>query len=211
MMTPDPFPHIILDGEWRGVDVQEALREMVWLRATHPTAWQTYSNGHEQKHAMTFSRALHLGAEHCAAIGRGLASPMWIARLERLTGLEGLTFDDLGGGLHYIPLGGFLDVHVDFNRHDDGRYRRVNVLVYLNHTDPSGALELWATKDSGPSVSIYTAPNRTVVFLTSDTSWHGHPSPLAGTGPRCSLAAYYYTSTPPERVSEPHSTIFLED
>lgn len=210
-MTPEPFPHIVLDGEWMDSDVHRAHAEMIWLMASHgESAWQTYGNRHERKHAMTFGMAAQRGATACAGIGSALASKSWIAKLERLTGLHGLTFDDLGGGLHYIPLGGFLDVHVDFNRHDDGRYRRINCLVYLNETHPSGALELWATKDSGPSVRIDTKPNRTAIFLTGETSWHGHPHPLEGAGPRCSLAAYYYQDREPDGAAPAHSTIFID-
>ena len=49
-----------------------------------------------------------------------------------------------------------------------------------------------------------------VAFRTSETSWHGHPMPLAGTEERRSLAAYYYTDEPPPGVKAPHSTIYVE-
>lgn len=207
-MNPDPFPHLVLDDLWDDGLIAGAHSEVLDLREAD-APWQRYENAHERKLAMTFGAAAELGAVDCARIGHHLASPWWIAALEARTGLTGLSFDDLGGGLHLIEPGGFLDVHVDFNRHNDGRYRRVNVLVYLCETGPGGELELWRDATSGPVVSIAPAANRTALFLTGETSWHGHPHPLQGTVPRCSLAAYYYTTTPPPAVAEPHSTIFL--
>ena len=54
--------------------------------------------------------------------------------------------------------------------------------------------------------------NRTVVFSTSDTSYHGHPHPL--TSPpgvtRKSVSLYYYTAgRPADERSAPHDTIFV--
>ena len=210
-LTPEPFPHIVLDGEWPHDRLYRALLEVLRLRTDRPDAWQVYSNAREGKRAMTFAQARELGATHVGEMGDMLADPDWIEMLEQITGLSGLSFDDLGGGVHLIEPGGFLGVHVDFNRHDDGRYRRINVLVYLNDTDASGELELWADEHSGPVAVVRPAFNRTAIFLTGETSWHGHPKPLTGTSPRCSLAAYYYTAEPPPAVADPHSTIFLED
>jgi hypothetical protein len=208
-VNPDPFPHLVLDGEWSDDLIGGAHAEMLGLFRTAPGAWQLYSNGHEGKLAMTFGHAERCGAVACADMGRLLASPEWIARLEDMTGLTGLSFDDLGGGLHLIPLGGHLDVHIDFNRHRDGRYRRINCLVYLCETGSGGALELWRDETSGPVVTIEPKANRTAIFLTGETSWHGHPHQLQGEALRCSLAAYYYTTTPPDGVAVPHSTVFL--
>jgi hypothetical protein len=55
--------------------------------------------------------------------------------------------------------------------------------------------------------------NRTVIFSTTDTSFHGHPHPL--TSPpgvtRKSISLYYYTAgRPAEERSAPHDTIFRE-
>jgi len=53
--------------------------------------------------------------------------------------------------------------------------------------------------------------NRTVVFSTTDFSFHGHPDPL--TCPkgwsRKSIAMYYYTNGRPEEEESPvHTTVF---
>ena len=53
--------------------------------------------------------------------------------------------------------------------------------------------------------------NRTVVFSTTDFSYHGHPTPLACPEGRSrkSVSFYYYTNgRPDEERSAPHDTIF---
>jgi hypothetical protein len=55
--------------------------------------------------------------------------------------------------------------------------------------------------------------NRTVVFSTTDTSFHGHPHPLMSPEgvTRKSVSLYYYTAgRPEEERSEPHDTIFKD-
>ncbi len=55
--------------------------------------------------------------------------------------------------------------------------------------------------------------NRTVVFSTTDFSFHGHPRPWRarpGTS-RKSVSFYYYSNGRPESErSKPHDTIFRE-
>lgn len=205
-MTPtfDPFPHLVLTGLWDHDLLAAAHAEFDW--AVAPTAWQTYDNQHELKRAARFAS----GGPACQVIGATLASPDWCQYLSDAFHIPGLTFDDLGGGLHWITEGGHLDMHVDFNQHPNGRHRRLNCLVYLNkETDPSGDLLLsWGYADAPDPVRIPAKANTTVIFETSDTSWHGHPTPLTGPDRR-SLAAYYYTETAPETATWPHDTIFL--
>ena len=52
--------------------------------------------------------------------------------------------------------------------------------------------------------------NTTVIFNTTDKSWHGHPDPMNCPEHivRRSLAFYYYTK--PEVESEAHNTIYVE-
>jgi len=204
-VTVDPFPHVVMNGLWDSTLLRTARSE---FDLVPDGAWQVFDNDHERKRGVPFSG----GGAACRLVGERLASPEWCKLLSDLFGVPDLMFDDLGGGLHDIRPGGFLDVHVDFNRHPNGRYRRINCLVYLNDDpDPSGNLELRAGPwdESHESVSIPAKLNSTVAFLTSETSWHGHPIPLAGAASRRSLAAYYYTETPPDGdLAEPHSTIF---
>jgi Rps23 Pro-64 3,4-dihydroxylase Tpa1-like proline 4-hydroxylase len=48
--------------------------------------------------------------------------------------------------------------------------------------------------------------NRTVIFETSDHSWHGHPVPADRW--RKSVAAYFFTDEPPEGYHSDHSTVW---
>lgn len=206
-MIADPFPHTISDYAW-DLDFLRCTREEFDLIPA--AAWQQFRNPREHKNAITFEQARTLGAEHCWSIRKYLADPGTIGRLEDVTGIAGLEFDELGGGLHEIPVGGHLAVHVDFNRDDHDRHRRVNLLLYLNEgwkPEWGGQLELWGKNP----VVVQPEMGAEVIFVCSETSWHGHPRPVTGPFPRRSLAAYYFTRNPPPDEAEPHSTIFLED
>ena len=92
--------------------------------------------------------------------------------------------------------------------------RRVNVLIYLNQgwtEENGGALELWNRDLTECGSRIAPVFNRTVVFNTTDHSFHGHPDPVrcpAGES-RKSIAMYYFTTGRPEAErSERHSTIW---
>ncbi len=111
--------------------------------------------------------------------------------------------------------GGFLKVHADFNWHPKLKLdRRLNVLIYLNRDwkdEYGGALELWDRSMTGPEKSVLPVFNRTVVFSTTDFSYHGHPHPLAcpEATTRKSVSLYYYSNgRPDEEKSAPHDTIF---
>ena len=106
-------------------------------------------------------------------------------------------------------------MHTDFNWHPKLRLdRRLNLLVYLNKDwkeEYGGHLELWDREMSHCEQKILPVFNRTVVFSTTDFSYHGHPTPLAcpeGMS-RKSVSFYYYTNgRPEEERSAPHDTIF---
>src|SRR5438034_178076 len=84
--------------------------------------------------------------------------------------------------VHAEP-GGFLKVHVDFNVHPKLKLdRRLNMLIYLNkewREEWGGDLELWDADRTMCRKKIAPLFNRTVVFSTGDSSFHGHPHPLA--------------------------------
>jgi hypothetical protein len=76
--------------------------------------------------------------------------------------------------------------------------RALNILVYFNpdwKPQYNGSLELWDAQMKNCVKAVSPDFNRCVIFLTSETSFHGLPKPL--TVPpgiaRRSLAAYYYT------------------
>lgn len=200
--TAQPFPHLVLDD----VFTEEALES---LSATfdRPDGWHHYENA---------KRGLMGVADHPAVAP--LLGDVAVDLLSNLTGVPDLVIDPTlrGGGLHGIPPGGKLGIHVDFNRHPDLPLRRaVNTLLYLNkdwQDDYGGKLTL--TDRAGQSLEIEPRWNRWVIFGYSETAWHGHPEPL--TCPpdreRRSLALYYYTPMTPAEDADLafHTTIYAE-
>jgi len=122
-------------------------------------------------------------------------------------GIDGLQMETIGGGYHLIPPGGYLGIHTDFSRSPQTQqYRRLNVLTYLNvdwGDDDGGELELW--DDTRCIESIKPEFGTTVAFVTSSTSWHGHPKPTKRW--RASLAGYFFTADPPPDFRE-QSTVW---
>jgi hypothetical protein len=193
-----PFRHAVIDGWWPELDLRGVLAEF-----PDPTApgWKRYSNSTERK------------LEGPPGLWGPLTRQMFqrveqrTPELEELFGISGLHMETIGGGYHLIEPGGYLAVHADFNKSPrTGRYRRLNLLVYLNDdwTDPGGHLELWDAERC--AADITPEFNRTVIFETSSTSWHGHPTPASRY--RRSVAAYFFTDEAPEGYTAEHSTVW---
>lgn len=210
----DPFPHIVIDGLFDDADLERVLAEfptpeqMRWRRFESPLE-KKLGYFHEDSVVTTNIRAF-LDAMN------GFEMLLW---LEAVTGMDGLIPDPYfgGGGLHQIEPGGFLKIHADFNVHPKLKLdRRANMLIYLNkgwREEWGGHLELWNGSMTECRKRIAPLFNRTVIFSTTDTSYHGHPHPL--TAPdgvtRKSVSLYYYTAgRPAEEMSRPHDTIFRE-
>ena len=146
-----------------------------------------------------------------------MSAPPVLQFLEALTGIEGLIPDPYfgGAGPHQIEPGGFLKIHADFNWHPLLKLdRRLNLIVYLNREwreEYGGHIELWDREMTRCERKVLPVWNRTVVFNTTDFSYHGHPEPLAsppGTT-RKSVSFYYYSNgRPAEERSAPHDTLF---
>lgn len=198
--STDPFRHWVLDGQFDPQTLREILEE-----------WPSPKEMHSKAHTTSMkAQARHgLGEKTRDFIGF-LNSPQWISVLEKITGMGELLADPelTGGGLHEIPPGGFLKMHVDFNWHPRLQaVRKLNLLLYLNE-DWKWNGELILSKDGVERTKVI-APlfNRCVIFPTTDTSWHGHPDPLTAPRSRRSIALYYYRKEPrPDKV---HSTIYM--
>lgn len=136
---------------------------------------------------------------------KAISSPEFLAFLREVTGLDPIYADDAleGGGLHQIYPGGYLNIHTDFNFHPTNKHwhRRLNLLFYLNEDwqeDWEGRLELYDAEVTQIMKEIAPIANRMAVFETSETSFHGHPKPLACPAgvTRKSMATYFYTDWP---------------
>jgi hypothetical protein len=209
-----PFPHIVIDRLFP----DEALeRVLAVFPSPGAQEWRRFDNSQEKK--LGSLPGLLEADPAIAGLLAALNAPPMLEFLERLTGIDGLIPDPYfgGGGLHQIVRGGFLKVHADFNWHPKLRLdRRLNLLIYLNkdwREEYGGHLELWDRSLKRAEKAILPVFNRTVVFATTDSSYHGHPRPL--TCPegmtRKSISLYYYSNGRPEsEKSAPHDTVFPE-
>lgn len=194
-----PFPHVVVDGWWDDALLRDVLAEF-----PNPNApgWRRYSNTNERK----YEGPPQLWGPRTRDLFGEIESRT--PDLEDAFGITGLHMETVGGGYHCIAPGGYLAVHTDFNRSaKTKRHRRLNLLIYLNEDwdDPGGHLQLWNA--GACEVAVRPELNRTVVFETSDHSWHGHPVPAQRW--RRSVAAYFFTQEPPPGYRADHSTVWL--
>ena len=208
-----PFPHIVLDNLFPNEILEEVLAD---FPRPDEIAWRKFDNNTEKKLGYWHENALR---PRIQLFLYEMNSAPLLQFLEALTGIEGLVSDPYygGAGPHQIEPGGFLKVHVDFNWHPLLKLdRRLNMLVYLNkdwEEEYGGHLELWNRDVSRCEQKVLPVFNRTVVFSTTDFSYHGHPNPLACPEGRTrkSVSFYYYSNgRPDEERSAPHDTIFRE-
>jgi hypothetical protein len=208
--TATPFPHAVID-EFLPEGVLDAV--VAEFPSTEEESWWRFNSEKERKLGSTDASSMGATTRQLFSEFNG---PVFVDFLGELTGITGLVPDPhlFGGGLHQIETGGYLEIHADFNRHPlTGLERRINVLLYLNRNWDErwgGALELWSTDMSGPQQTLFPIFNRCVVFSTTDTSFHGHPHPLACPPgiTRKSLALYYYSLPPDQGGEAGHNTVF---
>lgn len=207
-----PFPHVVLDDFLPPEAAEACERE---FPGREDIGWDLYTDGGKTLKLATSNEAI-MPPLIRQVVGQFNSAAM-VEFLEKLTGITGLIPDPhlVGGGLHRIENGGFLEIHADFNEHGLLKLdRRLNLLLYLNpgwDEDWGGHLELWDRSMRACERRIAPLFNRCVIFSTTDTSFHGHPSPLACPSDvaRRSLAFYYYSNGRPEgERSAPHSTLY---
>jgi Rps23 Pro-64 3,4-dihydroxylase Tpa1-like proline 4-hydroxylase len=210
-VSADPFPHAVIDGLFDDADLDRVLER---FPTPDETRWMTFDSPTEKK--LGFFHEYSTIAPEVRAFLDAMNGFEMLLFLEAMTGIEGLIPDPYfgGGGLHQIERDGFLKIHADFNLHPKLKLdRRVNLLIYLNRDwqdEWGGHLELWNREMTECRQLVAPLFNRSVVFSTGDTSWHGHPKPLrtpAGVT-RKSVSLYYYTA--PRSSSEFRDTIFRE-
>ncbi|GAA2290143.1 hypothetical protein GCM10010149_41350 [Nonomuraea roseoviolacea subsp. roseoviolacea] len=208
-----PFRHVVIDDFLPAEVLEPVLAEFPEPRDIE---WQRFDNAREVKLALADTERMGPATRHLLAEFNG---QVFIDFLERLTGIEHLVSDPHydGGGLHQIRPGGFLKVHVDFNRHRRlDLDRRLNGLLYLNkdwEESYGGHLQLWNKDMTACEHRILPVFNRFVLFATTDEANHGHPEPLTCPDDRArrSMALYYYTNgRPEEEVLDEHDTKFKQ-
>lgn len=208
--TNKPFPHIIIDDFIKDSNLldhicEEFEQDINW--GYDPVAKEHMANKFFIPWQDQGASELPL---HTKILLEALNQPLMIKFLQELTGIEYLFGDPMfaGGGMHRIRTGGKLSVHEDYVRHPHNRnwYRRLNLLIYLNKEwDDSwgGTLQLYDKDTKRKTHDIVPLFNRAVIFDTTNGALHGHPHPL-NTPPavhRNSLALYYFTLQPLEKIS----------
>ncbi|WP_317931350.1 2OG-Fe(II) oxygenase [Halioxenophilus sp. WMMB6] len=208
-----PCRHGVYDGIFDEKILDAILEEIESVENN----WTSFETEYEKK--FQFNRDQDL-PPITRAFFHNLNSEPFLRFLSELTGIKGLIPDPYmkGGGIHKIPRGGKLGVHVDFNLHRElDAYRRINVIIYLNKNwkeEYGGHFQLWREAKSGCEKKVLPIFNRMAIFSTTNTSFHGHPEPLNCPEDRSrrSLALYYYTSKDPgEQSLKKHSTVFLDE
>jgi Rps23 Pro-64 3,4-dihydroxylase Tpa1-like proline 4-hydroxylase len=208
-----PYPHVVLDDF-----LDEALITKVVEEFPAPDDKRWGLHKHRNSDKLACGEDSFLGPVTRQLVWE-MNSARFLSFLESLTGVEGIIPDAwlVGGGLHQVERGGFLEVHADFNYHPVWKLdRRLNLILYLNRDWPEeygGHLELWDQEMRACARRISPIANRLVVFRTTDFSYHGHPLPLncPPGQTRKSMAMYYYSNgRPQEERSVMHSTLYQQ-
>lgn len=138
-------------------------------------------------------------------------SSKFLLCLEKITGEKGLIPDPYfeGGGIHCTSNKGFLKMHTDFNWYSKLKlYRRLNLIIFLNsewEDEWKGHLKLGLKKKNKIKIYSEISPtfNRSVLFTTTNKTYHGHPDNLKAPNgvSRKSIAIYYYVAKRPKGTS----------
>jgi len=200
-LEPLPFRYCVIDNLWSPGLLTRVRDE---FPGPSDPRWIRYGDPEHEEKLEGPSRMFGAATRELVAAIEGTEKS-----IREAFGLPPMVLSTEGGGYHQTNPGGGLAIHADFNRTEDGLYRRINVIVYLNllHELPVGGdLELWDA--DGPVAKVSPSFNRTLIFETHDASFHGHPKALQGSQPRLSFAAYFFTPDRPENYSGAHSTIW---
>ena len=215
--TANPFPHLVIDDFFDPRVLDHVLDE--WPDLETPNV-DNYDDGTHSTLKFASNYRMQFGP-YTRSVFTRLAEPPFLEALEKVTGIVGLIPDPYlwGGGLHFTCSGGKLAIHADFNKHNKFKLdRRLNLILYLNRgwTETNqGWLELWDWEMKACVQRVLPVFNRTVVFSTSDFSFHGQPEPIQGPPDllRRSIALYYYSNgRPAEELTgrDPEATLWQE-
>lgn len=210
-----PFPHAVVDGMFDDDALLDAVGE---FPVESDGRWFTFDGELEQGKQQLIEPGAVWTFPAVARVLDILYSPLVVAALERMTGIDGLIPDVVGGGMHQTRQGGFLGMHVDSATDfgDRTMFRRLNVLLYLNRAwqyIDGGELILARLPEGSGAAHQLVVPgwNRLVVFDTNAHTWHGHPRAWMPAEPRRSLAVYYYTEEMPVGFDPERETTFVNE
>ena len=206
-----PFRYMVFERLLFEEKAWEIFREFPPI---DPAGWVD-SNGLHQKNKWTNPVVEGSVAER---FFQEVNSPPFLRFISEVTKIPEVIPDKgfFGAGYHQTKDGGFLNVHVDFNKLiDTDLDRRLNLLLYLNPEWPEhygGALELWDMEANRLLERVLPCFNRCVLFETNDISYHGHPTPVrtGGKTTRKSLSVYYYSRGRDDgAATAEHNTLYV--
>ena len=197
-LNNSPFPHLAIDNLFPDDLLADVLADVRSLDCHN--AKSLYDSA--KQNPMPDPQAMGPTAQRFLL---DLCSARFCQFLEALTGIEGIIpdphFED--GGVRQMSRGGFLKMHTASHGNKKLKLdRRLNVLIYLNQDweeNWGGHLELWDSERQSQLIKIPPVFNKTVIFSTTDHSYHGYPNPLEcpeGVSRR-SLALFYYSNGRP--------------
>lgn len=195
-----PFPHIILDNFFP----LQLVNDLHCMALDIPTQSMFRHSNHITDLKYETSDGLNR-SKSFAQLRAFLDSPFFIEKVSSMLGISEPLLPDcdfFGSGIHCMPPGGFLEMHLDFRIHPKTKLnRRLNALLYLNkHYFPAYGGHLVIAHKSKPHVTAQIEPlfNRLVIFPTNDYTFHGVPNPIPLDAPsRYSIAYYYYSKDRP--------------
>jgi hypothetical protein len=191
MTQTQPFRHWIFDGYFQPVGP---------LPASLP--WEVkYGNDLERdKRTLRDVAAL---PDDFREVFAELTDPASVNAWARRLDVPGLINDPMmhGAGLHVTDPGGWLQVHVDYERHPrhPDYERRLSLIAFLHpEWRPEWGGQLLLCDPSGePRTAIDPLPGRLVAFEGGPTSYHGVRPTTPEAPPRISAAVYYLARTRP--------------
>ena len=192
--TATPWRHVVIDNF---LDPDSAAR----IAAAFPAIGKMKARLARVLEARSYDARIDEEDRAIVEVFEALHSDRFTAFLESVTGVADMAADKslVGAGLHQGARGSYLRVHADHNTHpnDPTRFRRVNVMIYLNarwEPEWNGDLELWDREASACRTRIEPKFNRAAILSVDDTAFHGYgPLRLPSGFTRKALAAYYYS------------------
>ena len=179
-----PFRHEVIDN-WASPELVRAA-EAEWPDPLWPF-WHRYDNG-----KLTTKDPLRIPPACNELVRRMLCLP-----ISELMGIDN-AFGDWNchaSGLHGMPQGSSLGVHLDSDHHPiTGWQRACNAVFYLNsewQPDWGGKFELYDTTGQKCEKQIAPRFNRLVLFEPSDVSYHA-VSEVTGPETRKTLTVFFW-------------------
>ena len=195
----EPFPHVVIDGLFED-DLLDAIAaefpdpdDPFWRASTSPdggcSPWAPVSD---------------LGGPLTHILVQRMYTASFIKCLAEITGIDAL-IGDTQATLQQSQRGNRLGVHVDgIKTEQRGLYLRLTTMLFLNRDwaeTGAGNFELGNRDASACVKSIAPLFNRLVIFVNTDSSYHGFPRAVEGPdgARRRSILLRYLSAKVPEK------------